>query len=238
MSKIFPISVTDLNKYQDFLNQQDTPYAKTDEDFLKELREGIKETPIMKAGTLGHELIEKAQDGAELTEHTKDGVTIRFRFPEEADVNIDFLPIREDFIGKIYQIGDALLHLRGKIDGAKPGTIVDYKFGGNFSAEKLASEYQWRAYLSIMGEDYHEVTYSHFTTRENTRTNIKNSFVFDIIEHNEVTFTRDENTERELLKHAMDFYEWSQRAGWEGRKPSPRNYWPKPTVIDPATLDG
>ena len=240
---IFPISVTDLNKYRDFINQLNEKNAYDDAEFLRQLREGITETPIMKAGTLGHEAIEHAADGDDIDVIEKDGIVVRFKLPD--DTEIEFMPQREEFIGKLYTIGDVSLHLRGKIDGAKPGTIVDYKFGGKFDAEKLADEYQWRAYLSIMGDEYWDVTYSHFTTREVWKKDMMkeglsmDKVYFDVIEHNEVTFTRDEETEKELLKHALDFYEWSQRAGWQGRKPTPPRYMGKVPVadIDPATLE-
>lgn len=235
-SKIFPIAVTQLNKYQDFLNKQGTQYAKTDEQFLAELREGIVETPIIKAGTLGHKAIENALDGEELDEITEGNITLRFMFKE--DIEIEFLPIREQFVNKLYRIGDDRIFLRGKIDGAKPGTIVDYKFGGKFDAEKLSDEYQWRAYLSILGEDYKDVTYSHFTTRELQKFEAMKlglqtgQHFFDITEHNTVTFTRDGNTENDLVRHMLDFYEWSKRAGYEGGKPTPAKYLPEETPFE------
>lgn len=233
-SDIFAIKVTDLNKYQDFLDKQNTPYAKTDQQFLKELQEGIVETPIMKAGTLGHKAIENALEGAELTEVTEGNITLQFLFKE--DIEIEYLPIREDFISKLYRIGDTRLLIRGKIDGAKPGTIVDYKFGGRFDAEKLANEYQWRAYLSILGGSYHQVIYSHFTTREIGASEMMrrglnaDKHFFEITEHNTVTFCRDENTEAELLRHALDFYEWSKDIGFEGGKVY-RKYLPEETEV-------
>ena len=232
---IFVARVTDIEKYEYMMASEGKEWEKSSAQLLQELREGAPEKPVMRAGTLGHKIIENAAEG-DIFENAEEGdIIMRFLLEEDgeaADAEIDLLPIREHWVKKFYRIGNRLVLLSGKIDGAKPGRVVDYKFQTKFDTFALAEAFQWRAYLDMMGSKYWEFCYSHFTMyevkdEEKMEDHLPmDKHIFDVLEHNELVLHDYPEIHGDVCARLRAFLGWSDLAGWEGRKLPPAKYLP------------
>lgn len=221
-SDIFVARVTDVDSYDFFRASEGKPWEISTEQFLKNLRE-FEATPVMRAGSLGHKTIENATRG-DIFNVVHDGdITLRFKAD---DINVEAMPIREQWLSKWYLINGVKVQLRGRMDAAKPGLIVDYKFGKYMDAEKFADAFQWRAYLDMAGPNYWEFMYSMFKMIQDEDEPDTSRYYFDIVEHEEVTFCTYKRLHDDVRERLAEFVEFSRMIEWEGRKPPPAKYIP------------
>jgi len=139
------LRVSDLDQYQRFIAPEREEFEVSLDDFLAYMRREGTETPVMRAGTAFHAIMEFAQAGEEVRALECEG----FRFEFADDLPAVALPGgREEPIEAEY----AGVLLRGRVDGIGLGEITDYKLTfGPFDAERYAGSLQWRAYLDMTG---------------------------------------------------------------------------------------
>lgn len=138
------VSVTDLDAYRYLRSNDDADF----EAFLAQMRREGEATEAMKAGRAFHEALEVAANGDHGTLQA-DGYT----FEIGPDVTLAVPKIREIKATKLYQIGDTLVTLVGKVDAVSGRTIYDHKLTGRFDPERFLAGYQWRAYLDMFEAD-------------------------------------------------------------------------------------
>lgn len=131
------ISVSNLDLYRVWRASEEL-----DLDWLvRRLRGEEPQTEQMKAGEAFHKILE-APDFTEQTEVTCDG----FWFSILCEAEVVLPQVRELKIEKHY--GDTLV--RGRIDGIRGNTVIDYKTTAQFDPDRLMEGYQWRFYLDML----------------------------------------------------------------------------------------
>ena len=138
------VSASDLDALRYFMASEDGDLP----SLLSQLRRELPPTPDMLAGTALHTALELAEPGeAEVLE--ADG----YRFIIAADACLELPDIREMKVTADRQIGDVLVTLVGKVDGAHGRAVIDHKLTQRFDPERFLSTMQWRVYLDLFDAD-------------------------------------------------------------------------------------
>lgn len=193
-------------------------YRVNDEYYVGKLFTDIfqsEETESMKRGTAFHKCLEKAVEG-EYDIVSSDGYT--FAFTCNAEITLP--RTREQRRSKDY--GGIIV--TGQCDGIEGKRIIDHKTVQQFDAEYHLDGWQHRFYMDIFGADRfdwhiwecselkdHEAERDPFTTVENS------TQFYDVYAHHLLTQYRYPNLEKDCRQLALEFAEFAQRMGWEGR---------------------
>lgn len=175
------LSVTELDSYRRWRDNEHDDEAAALADLLAQLRKETTPTVAMRAGSAWHKALERAANGEPLLEPkptladenpwiTDALDTIKqdgFSFRIVGDIELT-LPLIAELKGEMeIPTPSGLVTLVGVVDGIDWQGIHDYKLSGYFEAERYTDAYQWRCYLLMFHAE--RFIYDVFVAREDAR---------------------------------------------------------------------
>ena len=201
------VSVSDLDSYRSFREDEDFPL----EVFLSQLRHETPATPAMMRGRAFAKAMEHAQLG-EADTLTAEGHTFAFT----CDVEIEAWPRREESREKDY--GGVIVTARcdrimGKVvsDDKTTESWEKKHKDGSSGAESYMEKYQWRYYLDMFGADVFR--WHVWECKE-----LKEDNAWCVYDHHILTQYRYPEIEQDCRELALDFKQFAERIGWQGRQ--------------------
>lgn len=168
------------------------------ETLLRRLRREEPPSPAMAAGSALHKLLEHSSEGIVAREGC-DGYM--FRFDGECELS---LPVMRELRGtRDYVTPHGIVTLSGRVDAMDGLTVYDHKLTKQFDAERYASAYQWRAYLSIFGAE--TFTYNLFIGSEDKA----DPMVWNIKDFHAISFPRYPEMEADLQREVEAYAEFA-----------------------------
>ena len=196
------VSVSMLDMFRTFRDDEDFPL----DVFLAALRgEGERTSAMMRGGAFA-----KAMEHAELGEIsvlTADGHAFAFN----CDAEIEAWPRREEKKEKDY--GGVIVSAR--CDRVMGKIIADDKTTSQFDAESYMDKFQWRFYLDMWEAD---VFRWHVWEVREVKTQVPDVNCWDVYNHHLLTQYRYNGLADDCRKLALDFKEFAQQVGWEGKE--------------------
>jgi hypothetical protein len=192
------VSVSDLDSYRAFREDEDFPL----EVLLAQFRRETPATPAMMIGRAFAKAMEHAQLG-EADTLTAEGHTFAFT----CDVEIEAWPCREESRDKDY--GGVIVTAR--CDRIMGKVIADDKTTAHFDAESYMEKYQWRYYLDLFGADV-------FRWHIWECKKLKEDNAWCVYDRHILTQYRYPELEQDCRELALDFKQFAERIGWQGRQ--------------------
>ena len=159
----WPISAGDLDAWDYYVSNDEVSAA----SFLERLNRVGGETLPMVIGKAFHSSIELAMMLArdcctELDVHFDHLAKAEISFTVPNLIQLPSYNIIEQDVGFVFDTPSGWVELRGVIDGLRGNTLKELKTTRSFKAERYQDSWQWRAYLSAMGEGYDRLDYEVF----------------------------------------------------------------------------
>ena len=201
----FRFWVTDLDAIQYYLDSD-----QSDDDLRERLTGVSRPTPIMKAGSAFHKILERVGKGEEVRpewgQFKQDGHSFRLK----TNIEIDTPRMVEERIEWWTEVAGRRIQVRGRADAlVEPNILVDYKLVSSYNAERYMLAWQWKASLCAV-PDARTFRYDAFIRRG------RNPF-WNITDHHQLDLHRYDEMENDVKGHIAHCLDIADMLGWTGR---------------------